>query len=302
MREAFIDWTPGTKKTQALAAAAELIVLEYTRQGYVLTLRQLYYQMVSRNLIPNDLRSYKRLAELVQKLRRSGRIDWAAIEDRGRVSVMLRAWTDPVAAVNTLINAYRLERWEDQDNYVEVWCEKDALSSVIEPICLRWHVRYLADKGYSSDTAVYDGAKRLAAAAAAGRTPVVIYLGDHDPSGLDMSRDIEARIALFARGMEVEVDRIALNFNQVEEYTPPPNPAKLSDSRAAAYVAEYGYESWEVDALDPQVLDALITSAIASRLDEDKYDAVLAQEETDKTALSAAARSLRQNQDNQHER
>lgn len=88
---------------------------------------------------------------------------------------------------------------------------------------------------------------------------VILHLGDHDPSGIDMTRDISDRLELF--GADVEVKRIALNWDQIDEFTPPPNPAKLSDSRAGAYIAEYGDESWELDALEPTLKAAPIVSS-----------------------------------------
>ena len=227
------------------------IIEEYRRQGYVLTLRQLYYQMVSRDYLPNRQAEYKRLGELVSNARLGGFIDWDSIVDRGRVPIEPAEWSSPAEIIEVAARQYRVNRWEGQPHYVEVWCEKDALSSVIEPVCNRLHVRFLANRGYSSSSAMYDGAKRLRRAIQQSRQPVVIYLGDHDPSGLDMSRDIAARLQLLSRQMDIRVNRLALNIDQVEEYQPPPNPTKLEDSRAAGYVDLYGMESWELDALDP---------------------------------------------------
>ena len=122
---------------------------------------------------------------------------------------------------------------------------------------------------------------------------MVVYLGDHDPSGLDMSRDIQDRLQLMTYGMEVDVQRLALNFDQVEDYQPPPNPAKLQDSRAAAYIGLYGMESWELDALEPQVLDGLISGAIEQFMDLDLYEGMVDREESEREAIREAARLLK---------
>lgn len=139
---------------------------------------------------------------------------------------------------------------------------------------------------------MYDAAKRFDAAVAQNRWPVVIYLGDHDPSGLDMTRDVKDRLETMTYELGVEVERLALNYDQVLDYNPPPNPAKLSDSRANKYVALYGAESWELDALEPQVLDALISDAIESFLDMDQYDLMIEEEERGRESIREAAQAI----------
>ena len=136
------------------------------------------------------------------------------------------------------------------------------LTSVLEPICFRNHVRLLANRGYSSVTAMYDAAERFSEAWDAGKKPVVIYLGDHDPSGIDITRDIDDRLNLMSNGADPTVERVALDFPQIELYNLPPNPAKVTDSRAKEYIARYGGESWELDTLEPRVIDDLVSAAI----------------------------------------
>jgi len=115
-------------------------------------------------------------------------------------------------------------------------------------------------------------------------------LGDHDPSGIDMSRDIEERVTMFMDGNGPLIFvRIALNMPQIEEYSPPPNPAKVTDSRFAKYQEEHGDESWELDALDPTVIDAIIREKILGYRDEQKYDEQKAEEDMHKSNLRKAA-------------
>ena len=292
MKEAFTEWTPRTEVTRTLLDAAIQVVDEYTAQGYQLTLRQLYYQLVARDIIPNAQSWYNRLGDVVTRGRLAGYIDWSAIVDRGRVPVKPPDWSNPAEILRSAEAQYRLDRWEGQENHVELWCEKDALSSVLEPIANRYHVRMLANRGYSSSTAIYDAAQRFYAADRRGQHVVVIYLGDHDPSGMDMTRDIRDRLALMSYHQDIEVQRLALNMDQVELYSPPPNPTKFSDSRAVTYVAEYGFESWELDALEPQVLDGLVSDAIEDLLDRELFDERIAQEEADKVAIRRAAGAM----------
>ena len=109
---------------------------------------------------------------------------------------------------------------------------------------------------------------------------IILHLGDHDPSGMDMTRDIQDRMDLFVgQGRSIEVKRLALNMDQVEEHSPPPNPAKITDSRAQAYIEEYGDNSWELDALEPRVLVDLVDEAIDRIRDEKAW--IYATEEED---------------------
>ena len=288
-QERFTDWQPKSKNNKALLSWAVQVANEYNTQGYRLTLRQLYYQLVARDVIPNAQTWYKRLGDVVSNGRLAGYIDWDIIVDRGRVPVKPSDWSSPADILEAAAQSYRLDRWEGQEYHVEIWCEKDALSSVIEPVCRDYHVRFLANRGYSSSTAMYDASKRFLEAMRADKWPVVIYLGDHDPSGLDMSRDVEDRLRLLTYQIGVQAERLALNFDQVEQYQPPPNPTKLQDSRADGYLANYGMQSWELDALEPQVLDGLIRNAIEGFLDRDRYDEIVGREEAGKEVIRQAA-------------
>lgn len=299
MKEAFIDWKPTSKGNKVTLQRSIEVIDDYRNQGYRLTLRQLYYQLVARDFIPNNLKSYKSLGELISKARLGGHIDWDDIVDRGRVPTQPPEWEGPGHIIRSAARQYRLDRWANQDYYVEVWCEKEALASVLEPPSLDGHIRYLSNKGYSSSTAMYDGAQRLFQAIQQGKTPVVLYFGDHDPSGIDMSRDIRERLQLMTYGAEIEVRRLALNFPQVVQYNPPPNYAKTTDSRYQEYIDLFGVESWELDALEPQVLNALVESAIREYLDQDKYDERIEQENRDKEALMDAAEDLEEQEEDE---
>lgn len=289
MKAKFKDIKLGDKKLAVIAQANEIIV-SYQKQGYRMTLRQLYYQFVSRALIENTVRSYKNLGETLSDGRLAGLIDWEAIEDRVRQPRTPLQFNDVADLVNTATNYwYRLPRWEGQENYVELWVEKEALSGVLQPLAKKHHITLMVNKGYSSQSAMYEAAHRFLAEGA-GKTCHLLYLGDHDPSGEDMVRDVQDRLAMF--GADVEVEKLALTMAQVKQYDPPPNPAKLTDSRGAKYVEEHGEYSWEVDALPPNVLNQLIDGRVAELVDQELVDGVLAREEKDKAALRVAAQKI----------
>lgn len=142
--EAFTNWTPRSHKNRVLLVRGVEIINEYAQQGYQLTLRQLYYQMVARDIIPNAVEWYKKLGDVVSNGRMAGYIDWNAIVDRDRVPIMPSHWDSPADILQTAASSYRVDRWQGQPHQVEVWCEKDALSGVIEPVCRRYHVRFMA--------------------------------------------------------------------------------------------------------------------------------------------------------------
>jgi hypothetical protein len=245
------------RKGLALIEQINAIISDYEEAGYTLTLRQVYYQLVSRNLIPNTEGSYKNIGNLIGSGRLAGLIDWNSIEDRTRKHRTLSHWNTPAEIVQGAANQYHRDLWEGQKKYVETWVEKDALIGIVEQAAFRLDCPCFPCRGYASHSALWAAALRFKEKE--GRKCVIIYLGDHDPSGLNMPNDIKKKMALF--GATVDVQRITLPMQQIQEYDPPPNTAKESDTRAAAYIAKYGSHAWELDALKPEVLDALITAA-----------------------------------------
>lgn len=261
----------------------------YQQQGYDLTLRQLFYQFVSRDLMPNTERSYKRLGSIVNDARLAGLLDWHFIVDRTRNVRSPSHWTDPAEIIESAAQSFALDKWADQENYVEVWIEKDALVGVLQSCCPDEDVPYFSCRGYTSQSEVWSAAQRLAKRVQGGQRAVIVHLGDHDPSGIDMTRDIEDRLAMFMEPYEVTVERIALNNDQVEQYDPPPNPAKLSDSRAAGYIQRFGRSSWELDALEPTVLVGLIRAAVNRHRDADLWQEKVDEQEAEREVLNAAS-------------
>jgi hypothetical protein len=264
------------------------IIGEMRAQGYVLTLRQLYYQFVRRNwLEENSEREYKRLGRLVTDARECGEMDWLAIEDRGREPHGPGgSRLDEAEALGRVERGIYVSPWERMDHYVEVWVEKQALEGVVSRPCGRWHVTHMACKGYLSASEAWRAGLRFQEAIARGKQPVMVHLADHDPSGLDMTRDNAQRLALFAE-QGVEVRRIALNMDQVERYAPPPNPAKVTDSRFEGYRAQFGDSSWELDALEPRDLDALISDTLRGYVDTERWNEAVYEQQERQRALVA---------------
>lgn len=285
---------------------------EYASQGFDLTSRQVYYQFVAHKLFPEDRKwrrvsaskwvkdpngtfnaepNYKWLCKLISDGRLAGYIDWHRIEDRTRALSRLPTWRSPAEIMEGAAAGFRNNLWADQDYYVEAWVEKEALAGVVERPSVEHRIPFFCCRGYTSSSAFWQAAQRIGDKLAQGYNVKILHLGDHDPSGVDMTRDIVDRMENFLwvdRGDLVEnfsLDRLALNINQVREYNPPPDPAKLDDSRAKKYIREYGSSAWELDALSPTIINDLITEAIEDIRDPDLWSDALEVEQEHRRKL-----------------
>ncbi len=261
-----------SKVSSARILQAEKIIDEYQSAGLELTLRQLYYQFVARDLIPNSDSEYKKLGVTVSDARLNGLIDWYAIVDRTRSLRSNPHWNTPADILEAAADSYAIDKWREQKTRCEVWIEKDALIGVIERPCSSLDVPYFSCRGYTSQSEMWVAALRIRRANEKHNCKTIIFhFGDHDPSGIDMTRDIQDRLTLLSGKAAIKVKRIALNMDQIEKYKPPPNPTKVTDSRAHDYIKKYGSDSWELDALEPTVLNDLVTKNILRIRDKKKY-------------------------------
>lgn len=314
---------------QRVIDAANAICAEYAAQGLVLTLRQVYYQFVARDLLPNKQSEYKRLGTILNDARLAGAMDWDYLIDRTRNLIAPPHWASPADLISKAAASYRTDLWKPQHHRVHVWVEKDAAIGVIEGVCDINSVPYFSCRGYTSVSELWSAAQRVRYDIETGDRVTILHIGDHDPSGLDMTRDIEERLRLFIvkdwlatwgqnlprpvtfgavkqdmrermrrEGGQItdaqapwRIKRIALNRDQVDRYNPPPNPAKPTDARFRRYVDETGLdESWELDALDPIVLQGLIQDEIDAVRDSDAWansNAAMEEDRATLTALSA---------------
>lgn len=317
------------------------IIDDYEQQGYKLSLRQLYYQLVSRNIVPNTEASYHKVGNIISDARMAGMCDWDMIEDRGRECLTVPHWNKPADIIESAARAYRIDKWDNQPGYCEVMVEKQALEGVLEPICRELDIPFTANKGYSSQTMMFHAGRRLRQkfterAIAKGLVPSLLrdndrglelaewmmeeelllayqegscqltqvaadagwpvirifYLGDHDPSGIDMTRDVVERLKTLSDYTPIEVVRLALNMDQIEELQPPENPAKMTDSRANDYVARYGNSSWELDAVTPTALAQLVRTAVESFRNDTAWEQACGREDDERTKLRSIVDNL----------
>lgn len=283
------------QKSLNLISLCNEIIAEFAKDGYELTLRQLYYQLVARAVILNNEKSYDNIGAMISDARLAGLVDWDAIVDRTRSLRALSHWDDPSEVVKAAAAQFNYDRWADQETRVEVWIEKDALVGVIGGTCSQYDVPYFSCRGYTSQSEMWGAAQRFLNYYQEGaKSVVILHLGDHDPSGLDMSRDIADRLAMFCvkHGQPPpDVQRIALNMKQVRQYDPPPNPAKLTDCRATKYIEEHGNESWELDALSPRVVNDLVKRNILHNMDEELFAAATERQNAARAELTTIAKN-----------
>lgn len=278
------DINIGPKRLAVIEQANE-IVDEYKAMGIDLTLRSLHYQFVSRDLYLNTQQNYKNLGDILNDGRLAGLVSWEAMEDRTRELETLPFWDDPANALDAITAQYRIDLWDNQPTRVEVWVEKDAVIGTIQGVCERNRVPYFACRGNVSTSELWKAGRRLQDYIEQGQDVVVLHLGDHDPSGIDMTRDNQRRLSLFAEE-EIDVRRIALNMDQVRRYNPPPNPVKMTDSKADGYISKFGTKCWELDALEPRVMVKLIQDAIDDIRDADAWNDKLQQQTDERQALT----------------
>lgn len=283
-KEEFVTKNFGAK-TLEIITQADKICKEYMKQGYTLTLRQVYYQFVARGLMENKQTEYKRLGSILNDARLAGLIDWAAMEDRTRNLQQLSTWDSPADILKAVAKQFRYDRWDSQPYYCEVWVEKEALIGVIEPVCNKYHVPFFACRGNTSQSELYVAHERFLTHIEAGQKVMVFHLGDHDPNGIDMTRDNADRMTTFLEKHtetvfdHFELERLALNMDQIRQYRPPPNPVKFTDSRSSSYSEKFGNQCWELDALNPTVIGNLIETNIVQLIDDDNWTAAVAREE-----------------------
>ncbi|MDP2948179.1 MAG: hypothetical protein Q8P22_01400 [Chloroflexota bacterium] len=268
-----------------LVNAVQQILSGYTM---TLTLRQVYYRLVVAGLIANTRSEYTQLSSQLVKAREEGDVDGSRIVDRSR-GIEDMSFDSPESFIEAceaaLERQYVRRFWDSQPVYCEVWVDKDALSQVLAQAVYPFNTIVAPSRGYSSYSYLSAAAGRINRHGSGGKRAVIFYFTDHDPSGLDMSRDLQDRLAKYCSG-EVEVRRVALTYEQVKHYNLVPNPVKLADLRSNGYVKQYGEQCWELDAIEPTELIRLCGLAVEALItDRGAWLAIKEQDKADRQAL-----------------
>ena len=236
-----------------------------------LTLRQVYYQLVGKGFIENKSSQYTMLSTLLKWARIDGYIAWADIEDRVRVHHSAAGWNDEEHFIeqelSRFLSGYRRDLLQTQDRYIEVWIEKDALSSVFRRVADPYCISTVVCRGFSSVSFLKDFRDRLEYHPT--QEPVMLYFGDFDPSGVEMLHSMQETLVNELDCRPVEFKRVALLREDIFEYRLPNNPdaLKKTDTRAQKHLEMYGELAVELDALPPSILEERIREAIGAELD-----------------------------------
>ena len=266
-------------KTIEIIETAQAILSEYNP----MTVRQIYYQLVSKQVIDNNRGQYQAVSRALVDARKEGEIPWGWIEDRLRRPRAVGMWEDLSAFADSAIASYRRDVWSSQDGYVECWLEKDAFSGIFEDILRTYGVTLNVGRGYDGWDSIHNAAQRYMR-----KEVTVLYFGDFDPSGEDMVRSLEERLNFF--WCFPKVIKCALVLDDIKQYNLPPDFTKASDTRSAAFVEKFGDLAVELDALPADVLQARLIDEVEARMDLQSLADVKEQEDTDKKRLEKALR------------
>lgn len=269
-------------KTLEIIAKAWAILAAH----HPMTVRQVYYQLVSRLVIKNNRGQYQAVSNALVDARKDGAIPWDWVEDRLRQPRSVAMWGGVADFADTARQAYRLDVWQTQTHLVEVWLEKDALSGIFEDILEPYGVTLQVGRGYDGWDSIHNAAQRYSVWDKEGSSVTVLYFGDFDPSGDDMVRSLGVRFGEL--GAEPEIIKCALTRDDIERYRLPPDYTKPTDTRQAAFVARNGDISVELDALPIDVLQERLEREVSDRLDLDALAAIREQESNDRARIVKA--------------
>lgn len=280
---------------------------------FSLTVRQIYYRLISDpfNLFENTKSNYTGFGRILTKAREKEDVDWTRIEDRTRQSIggeesieeetpeeFLQVY---IWALKNCWQSYDKKMWLSQQNFTEVWVEKDALSSLVSQACQKYRVLVFPSRGFSSFTKVKEGIRRLyknteiisknADDPIRNKPTYILHLADHDPSGLIMTEDLRNRFSKYKANF-IEVERIGLNIEQVRQFNLRPNPIKSADSRSAEYSRSFGTDCWELDALPPDELQKIIAAKIKNYTDPEAWEVTEKEIEEGKRQIKARLAKL----------
>ena len=267
-------WNP-KPATLHLVDQAAAVLEDFQSQGYDMTLRQLYYQLVAANVIPNTQRQYQRLSKVMTHARWAGMVPLDCLYDPGREPITPTSWESPQHIMDAVAKQYSTNRWRNGHAYVELWAEKDAVASVLRPVAREWQLTYQSARGFMGLGAMARARARIQHQVQEGKQVVILYCGDHDPSGQEIPRVVQDQLDRLCDFGDITVRVIALTGSQVDEHDPPPQPAKPTDARYWRYVEEHNMtDVWELDALPPDVLANIAQTAVEEWLPDDYRDIV----------------------------
>jgi hypothetical protein len=273
-----------TKKDMQAIREALYAILE---EDHPMTVRQVFYRAVSAKVVDKSEKEYKgTVGRLLLDMRVKGEIPFHWIADNTRWMRKPTTYSGLDAAVRNSAESYRRALWDDQDVYVEVWTEKDALAGVLLEETAEWDVPLMVSRGFASVTYLYEAAGSIKAEC---KPAHLYYFGDWDPSGVLIDPSIERRLHEFAPDAEIYFERVAVRVEQIEEYGLETRPTKRGDN---SHARNFEGDSVEVDAIPPQELRRLVRECIEQHIDRRQLELTKQVEEEEKATLEKFARRV----------
>lgn len=290
--QAAINRSRPTRRSRADMDEIRASIIEVLEEIQPATVRQTFYQLVSRGIIDKTEQEYKHtVVRLLGEMRRNQEIPFDWIADNTRWMRKPQTYSSLTDMLDRSTEFYRRALWDSQDAYVEIWLEKDALSGVLYEVTAECDVPLMVTRGYPSLSFLHAAATSIGAR---GKPAYLYYFGDYDPSGMDITRAVEDGIREFAPDADIEFERVAVTAEQIEEMELPTRPTKATDSRSKNFEGE----SVEVDAIDPDTLRDMVRDAIEQHIDKDELQRLELIEKQERETLENIAHVLPQIQRN----
>ncbi|SIS22208.1 hypothetical protein SAMN05445060_3923 [Williamsia sterculiae] len=279
--------TYGTRTVRRRSTPDELArlddaIVQIVAAEQPVTIRGVFYRTMSAGHVEKSELAYRKVQRRVLALRRSGRIPYRYISEGTRWTIRPSTWTSVEDALESTAIIYRRALWEDQPQRVEVWVEKDAITSVVAPVTRRWDVPLMVARGFPSETFLWNTAQDINEA---GKPTVILNLGDHDPSGVGAWDQVRRKLQEFAPQVAFRFERLAVTEAQILGLGLPTRPTKQSDSRAKGFTGE----SVEVDAIPSATLRSLLDDAISSNVDQRSWSLLQEVETSERAVLRRMA-------------
>jgi len=250
------------RRTKAALIDLKESLFKIVAENKPMTVRQLFYQMVSRQLIDKTEKQYDTVGRLATQMRRSGELPYSWLADSTRWMRKPNSHGSLEGFLTEQQTLYRRDLWQDQDAYVEVWLEKDALAGVLVEATQYWDVPLMVCRGYASLSFLHSAAGKIRDV---NKPTFLYYFGDCDPSGRDIPRAVETALREMAPGADITFEVVAVTDQQIIDFNLPTRPTKNTDSRSKNFEGE----SVEVDALPPRELIRICRNCIEQHIDDD---------------------------------
>ncbi len=280
--------SPIKRQRRSRAAMDELrtSIFEVVSEEHPATVRQVFYQLVGLGVIDKSEAEYKStVVRLLTSMRLDGTLPFGWIADNTRWMRKPQSHSSLAQAVQRTAETYRRSLWDNQDAYVEIWLEKDALAGVLYDVTEQWDVPLMVTRGYPSVTFLHSASEAIAAQ---DRPCYLYYFGDHDPSGVHIPINVEKRLREFAPEADIHFERVAVTLEQIVRWGLPTRPTKKTDTRSRNFQGE----SVEVDAIPPRQLRSLATSCIERHINSNALYVMRVAEDSERKALAAWAESV----------